>query len=71
MEDRETLDVDAVLAFKVRLFLQESLLLFNDLHKTNGWQRDIVKPPIKDTLKEDRPPNKGQDENTHSIENHL
>ena len=31
-----------------------------------------VKPPIKDTLKEDKPPNKGQAEMyTHSIENHL
>ena len=32
-------------------------------------------PSIKDTLKEDRPPNKGQAESTvvytHSIENHL
>ena len=27
-----------------------------------------VKPPIKDTLKEDKPPNKGY---THCIENHL
>ena len=30
-----------------------------------------VKPPIKDTQKEDKPPNKGQAESTHSIENHL
>ena len=32
-----------------------------------------VEPPIKDTLKEDKPPNKGQAVvySTHSIENHL
>ena len=33
-----------------------------------------VKPAIKDTLKEDKPPSKGQAESnldTHSIKNHL
>ena len=30
-----------------------------------------VKPPIKDTSNEDKPPNKGQAESTHSIKNHL
>ena len=30
-----------------------------------------VEPLIEDTLKEDKPPNKGKAEYTHSIDNHL
>ena len=47
-------------------FLRNSPLpLRTILNEALASSSNTVKPPIKDTLKEDKPPNKGQAKNTH------